>query len=189
MVKGKAAAADVRIPQNRDEAAEMIAAFGAAAREVALIEAAMKENLIAVKKAAEAEAAPHVKTADQLFKGLSIYCEANRQVLLGNSGLKTVEFATGTVSWRHKPPKVSLTDESDNIISRITEKAGDAMSRGDQATSLSYLNFVREKRELDKESMLKHPDLARTIDGVRIGRGGEVFEVKPFGAELSEAAE
>lgn len=189
MVKAKAAAANVRIPQNREEVAEMIAAFGAAAREVELIEAAMQEELADVKKTAEAEAAPHVKKAQDLFVGLKLYCETNRQVLLGNSGLKTVEFATGSISWRFKPPKVTLSGDLEEIMARISDKAGLAMARKDPETGYAYMNFIREKRGIDKEAMLKNADLARTIDGVRIGRGGEVFEVEPFAPQLAEAAQ
>ncbi len=187
MAKGKAAAANVRIPQNRDEVAEMIAAYGAELREIELIETAMKESLITVKQDAEKEAAPHVEAAKKLFAGLQIYCEANRQVLLGNTGLKTAEFATGKVAWRFKPAKVTLKGEHDDIIGCILEKQADALARGE--TGENYANFLRLKREIDKESMLKNPDLARTIKGVSVGRGGETFEIEPFGAELSEAAE
>lgn len=187
MVKAKAAAADVRIPQNRDEAAAMIAEFGAAAREVELIQTALNASLAAVKADAEKEAAPQVEKAKQLFVGLKMYCEANRQTLLGNSGIKTVDFGTGTVAWRWKPSKVTLSGNVDDIIARIVAKAGEATERGDSGAV--YLNFLRTKQEVDKDAMLKHADLARTIDGVKIGRGGETFEVEPFGAEISEAAE
>jgi phage host-nuclease inhibitor protein Gam len=187
MVKAKAAAADVRIPQNREEAAAMIAEYGAAAREVELIEAAMKESLIKVKQDAEKEALPHLQTAAKLFKGLQIFCEANRQTLLGNSGLKTAEFATGKVAWRFKPAKVTLSGDVEDIIKRVMDKAADALARGE--TGENFMAFLRLKREVDKEAMLKNQDLARTIDGVRIGRGGETFEVEPFGAEISEAAQ
>jgi phage host-nuclease inhibitor protein Gam len=189
MVKGKAAAADVRIPQNREEAAEMIAEFGAAARDVALIETAMQEQLAKVKQDSEKDAAPHVERAKQLFAGLKIYCEANRQTLLGNTGLKTVQFSTGTVAWRFKPSKVTVSGGAEEVIARIVAKAAEATERGDAAASGNYLNFLRTKHEIDKDSMLKSPDLARTIDGIKIGRGGETFEVEPFGAELSEAAQ
>ena len=187
MVKGKAAAADVRIPQSREEVAEMIAAYGAELRELDLIETAMKESLIKVKQETEKEAAPHIEAAKKLFIGLQIYCEANRQVLLGNTGLKTVEFATGKVAWRWKPAKVTLKGEADDIIERILDKVADALARGE--TGENYSNFLRLKREVDKESMLKNPELARTIEGVRVGRGGETFEIEPFGAELAEAAQ
>ena len=188
MVKAKAAAADVRIPQNRDEAAAMIAEYGAAARELMLLEAELKETLANAKKDVEDRAKPHMKKALDLFRGLQTFCEANRKALLGDSGTKTVNLGTGTVSWRHNPPKVRLTGEHDDIIARIVNAAAEATDRGDDTTSDSYLDFLRTKQEVDKEAMLKNAELARTIEGVSVGRAGEVFAVEPFGAELSESA-
>ncbi|WP_316171063.1 host-nuclease inhibitor Gam family protein [Bradyrhizobium sp. SZCCHNRI1058] len=191
MVKGKAAAANVRVPQNKEEAAEMIAEYGAAIREISIIELAMLESLAKVKKQAEANSEPHSKKAVQLFKGLQIYCEANRQALLGTSGLKTADLGTGKVSWRHKPAKVTLSGEVDQIIERIYAKATAALNRDDAVAALSYKAFIRTSATVDKENMLKNADLARTIEGVRIGSSGEQFEIEPFGAdtEISEAAE
>ena len=187
MAKVKAAAANVRVPQTREDASEMIAAFGKALREAELIKTAMNEGLAKVKQDAERDAAPHIAEAEQLFRGLQIYCEANRQTLLGNSGLKTVEFGTGKVAWRWKPAKVRLTGEHDDIIGRVLSKVADSLARGE--TGENYTAFLRLKREIDKDAMLKNPALARTIEGVSIGRDGEVFEVEPFGAELAEAAQ
>lgn len=189
MVKAKAAAADVRIPQNRDEAAAMIKEYDASAREVARIESAMNAALIKTKADAEAKAKPHVDRAVELFKGLQLYCEANRQQLLGNSGLKTVDFGTGAVKWRWNPPKVRITGGEEAVVDRIAAKKAEAMVRNDVHTEAAYGNFLRVKIEIDKEAMLKDPALARTIEGVSIGRGGETFEVEPFGAEISEAAQ
>jgi phage host-nuclease inhibitor protein Gam len=180
MVKAKAAAANVRIPQNREEAAAMIAEFGAASREIELIETAMNEELAQTKAEAEKKAAPHVNTAKQLFEGLKLYCEANRQMLLGNTGLKTVDFGTGKVAWRWKPAKVRLSGDVEEIIGRILAKAATAID------GASYRAFLRMKQEVDKDGMLKNKDLARTIEGVSIGRDGEVFEIEPFGAGVAQ---
>lgn len=189
MAKGKAAATSVRIPQSKEEATEMISAYGEAAREIALIELAMTEQMDAIKKKAEADAAAYKTRASELFKGLQIYCEANRQALLGTSGVKTADLGTGKVSWRFKPAKVSLSGEVDDIVDRIAAKALDASAREDVAAAASYRAFLRVSTEVDKEAMLKNPDLARTIDGVRIGSSGEVFEIEAFTAELAEAAQ
>lgn len=182
MVKGKAAAASVRIPQSREEAADMIAEFGVALREVELIETAMNDALARAKADAEKQAAPHVARAKDLFEGVKLYCEANRQTLLGNAGLKTVDFGTGKVRWRWKPAKVTLRGELEAIVGRILEKAATAIDGG-----LSYRCFLRTKQEVDKEAMLKNRDLARTIEGVSIGRDGEVFEIEDFEASVAQA--
>lgn len=188
MVKAKAAAADVRIPQNRDEVAAMIAEFGEAARAVAAIEIAMQKKLADTKLAAELESKPHLDKAEGLFKGIKAYCEVNRQQLLGNSGLKTVDFGTGTAKWRYNPPKVKISGGEDAVIDIIAEKKAEAMAKDDAATEAAYGNFLRVKIEIDREGMLKNPDLARTIAGVSIPKGSEIFEIEPFSPELSESA-
>lgn len=191
MVKAKAAAADVRIPQNRDEAAAMIAEYGAAARELLLLEAELKETLANAKKDVEERAKPHMKAALDLFRGIQLYCDANRQQLLANTGTKTVDFGTGTAKWRYNPPKVRIAGGADGeevVIDLIALKKAEAMARDDAATEAAYGNFLRVKVEIDREAMLKNPDLARTITGVTIPKGSETFEIEPFGAELSESA-
>lgn len=188
MVKAKAAAADVRIPQNRDEAAAMIAEYGAAAIEVLRIEAALKAKLADAKKAAEDLAAPFLKQAEDIYKGLHTYCAANREHLLGNSGTKTVDFGTGIVRWRHNPPKVKISGGEEGVLDLISLKKAEAIEKKDVATAAAYGNFLRIKVEIDRDAMLKNPDLARTLTGVTIPKGSEMFEVEPFGAELSESA-
>ncbi|MEY9358985.1 phage host-nuclease inhibitor protein Gam [Bradyrhizobium yuanmingense] len=188
MVKAKAAAADVRIPQNRDEAAEMIAEYGKVAIEIMRIEADLNQALAGAKKTAEDLAAPFLKQAEDIYKGLHTYCAANRQQLLGNSGTKTVDFGTGTVKWRNNPPKVKITGGEDAVVELISLKKAEAVEKKDLPTAASYGNFLRVKVEIDRDAMLKNPDLARTIPGVSIPKGREMFEVEPFGAEISESA-
>lgn len=185
MVKAKAEAANVRVPQSREEAAAMISEFGAALREIELIETTLNDTLQKAKASAEAEATPFKKTADDLFAGLKLYCEANRTTLLGNSGIKTHDFGTGKVAWRFRPSKVTISGGAEAVVEKIDGKMKAAIERGE--TGENYKNFLRVTVEINKEAMLANPDLARTIDGVRIGRSGEVFEVEPFGAQLAEA--
>lgn len=185
MVKGKSDAASVRVPQSREEAAAMIAEFGDVSREVEIIETAMQEKLAGVKIAAEKEAAPHVAKAKELLEGIKIYCTANRQSLLANTGLKSHDFGTGKVSWRFKTARVTFEDEAEVIINRITERYTKAVERGENGND--YKNFLRVTVEIDKDAMRKDAALARSIEGVKVGRDGETFEVEPFSAQLAEA--
>lgn len=181
----KAPAANVRVPQNRDEAAAMIKELGETEREIELIATATAASLANIKAAAEREAADHKKKVKELFAGLKLYCEANRQVLLGNSGLKTVDFGTGKAAWRNTVARVTFEEEEDVIIVRIDDKMRAAIERGE--TGEDYKNFLRLKVGIDKEAMRKNADLARSIEGVKVGNSGETFEVEPFAPALSEA--
>ncbi|RJF70897.1 host-nuclease inhibitor Gam family protein [Rhodopseudomonas palustris] len=171
MVKGKAAAAVMRVPQNRDEARAMIADYGAKLREVERIEADMNDALAAVKQSHLAKATPIADQANDLLKGLQIWCEANRVELTQNGKSKTVDFGTGKVAWRWNPPKVRISGGDDVVVARIQDKGA------------NYAAFLRTKLELNRDAMLANPDLARTVDGVSIGRGNESFIVEPFAAE------
>lgn len=177
MVKGKAAAAAVRVPQSREEASSMIADYGMKLREVGRIEADMNDLLAEVKKEYLARATPLADEANDLLKGLQIWCEANRAQLTQCGKSKTVDLGTGKVSWRYNPAKVSLRGKAEDIIARIKD-AGEA-----------YLKFLRETVELDRVAMLRDPNLAKQIEGVRIASAGETFTVEPFAAEqLAEVA-
>jgi phage host-nuclease inhibitor protein Gam len=185
MTKKKLNAASIRVPQNRDEVAKMIAELGEHDRAVEKIEADMNSALAKVKEAATERAKEHKAKAEELLAGVHIYCTANREALTDGGKTKTVDFGTGEVAWRWKPAKVRLSGDEEDIIARI-------QSKGRQ-----FANFLRTKIEVDKDAMLKHQALAKTIEGVSIGRGGETFSVEPFAQEtvapqseaLAEAAQ
>lgn len=174
MVKKKINAADLRVPQNRNEAADMIREIGEHEREVARLETEMNAALARVKADAEGRMKPLQVKAELLVEGLHVYCSANRAALTNDGATKTVDFGTGTVSWRYSPPKVRISGDEEDVIARIKAK-------GDP-----FANFIRAKESVDREAMLKHPDLARTIEGVSVGRaGGETFAVEPFAQETA----
>ena len=174
--KSAMAAVAVRVPQSRDEAQSMLAEYGRAMRDVEAIETRMNQALADTKEQYLNEAKPFSAKADELFKGLQLYCDANRALLTGNDRNKTVDFGTGKVSWRHNPPRVTLRGKVEDVIARI--KTG-----GEQ-----FQDFLRATFEIDKVAMLRNPNLAEKIEGVRIVSAGETFTVEQFSDEqLSEA--
>lgn len=177
MVKGKAAAIKIRVPQTREEASNMLADYGAKLREVERIESEMNDALAEVKKTYLAKATPIADAANDLFKGLQIWCDANRARITDDNKTKTADLGTGKVSWRVNPPKVNLRGKVEDIIARIK-------SLGDP-----YKKFLRATVELDKVEMLRDPNLATSIEGVKVSSAGETFTVEPFAAEqLAEVA-
>jgi phage host-nuclease inhibitor protein Gam len=171
MAKKKLNAADIRVPQSRDEAAEMIAELGRHDRAVQMIEAAMNDALAKLKADAAERAKDHEIKAKALMQGLLLYCTANRDALTDNGKTKTIDFLTGTAAWRFKPASVRISGGEEDLIKLIADKGGD------------YLNFLRQKTEIDRDAMLKNKELARTLAGVTIGSGGETFTVEPFAQE------
>ena len=77
----------------------------------------------------------------------------------------------GEVSWRKRPPKVSI---------RGTEAVIQAL----QSDGLE--RFLRHKAEIDRAAILKEPDVAASVKGITISSGGEDFLVQPFETKLEE---
>jgi phage host-nuclease inhibitor protein Gam len=66
------------------------------------------------------------------------------------------------------PPAVSLRDIKSILVS---------------LKSLGLKQFIRTKEEVDKEAMLKEPDIAKTVKGVSISQYEE-FTAKPAELEV-----
>lgn len=179
MVKGKAqAAATVRVPQSKDELRDMVAEYGKMMRDIERIEIDCEQALADVKKAHVEKAAPLAKASSDLFKGIQTYCEANRVALTSNNTIKTVDVGTGKFSWRTHPPKVTIRGKVEEVIERI-KRAGP-----------EFESFLRATFELDKVEILRNPNLATRIDGIKVASAGETFAVEPFAEEqLAEAAQ
>lgn len=171
MAKAKTRAANLPVPQDRDEAAATVTAIGTLQRQKARLEADMNDELAAIKERFEKDVAPITEAIGEKTDGLAVWAEANRTKLTGGDKTKTVDLGTGVLRWRHRPPSVRLT-KVEAVIESIK--------------ALGFAKkFLRTKVEVDKEAMLKEPEKARTITGVAIGSAGEEFTVEPFEAELS----
>lgn len=179
MVKGKArAAVAIRVPQSKEELRDMIAEYGKLMRDLEHIETDCNQALADVKTEHVRKSEPLAKQADELFKGIQTYCDANRATLTLSNTIKTVDIGTGKVSWRAHPPKVTLRGRVEDIIERI-KRAGE-----------EFAPFLRATVELDKVEILRNPNLATRIEGVKVASAGETFAVEPFAEEnLADAAQ
>lgn len=165
----KAKAVEVAVPRDQAEANAMIAALGAALRERGLIQSALDEMIASIKAKAEAEAEPIQARIGALQTGLQIWAEANRAALLVG-GRKSVDLPAGELGWRLRPPSVRITG-AEAVIAALK--------------ALDLTRFLRVKEEIDRQAMLKEPDVAGAVPGVTIGSAGEEFYVAPLGVELS----
>ena len=169
----KAAAVAFDVPQNREAAADAVAAIGIANRELVRIQTQMNDQLADIKEAWENHAEPYRLKIAELTEGLRVFAEANRAVLTNNYKVKTVALTTGELVWRMNPPSVRLADTEENVIAAC-EAAG-------------HKEFVRYTPALNREAIKADPDAAAGIPGLRIGQS-EAFVVVPFEAELAEVA-
>ena len=86
--------------------------------------------------------------------------------------IATANLVTGEVSWRLRPPSVSIRGV-DTVLETLLR-----MGLG---------RFVRVKNEPNKEAMLNEPEAVRGIAGINIVTGVEDFIVVPFEAQAEGA--
>lgn len=173
MAKSKTRAANLAVPQTREEAAKYVHDIGAAQRRIARIEADMNDAIASAKNQAENLATPLRTEVETLTQGLRIWADANRDALTDGNKRKYADLGTGKIEWRFSPPKVTIRG-LEQVIERIK-----ALRLGEK--------FLRVKEEINKEAMLAEPETAQSIVGVFIGSAGESFSVEPFEAEVQGA--
>lgn len=165
----KTRAVDVAVPRDAAEADAFLAEIGAHVRSAELVQAALDEQVAALKTKAEAEAAPLNARIAALTKGLQVWAEANRESLCVG-GRKTVALSSGEIGWRLRPPSVRIAS-----IGAVMEAL----------RSLGLGRFIRTKEEIDKQALLAEPQVAVNVPGVSIGSQGEDFFVQPVALPLA----
>jgi len=168
----KVAAIEHYVPQSRDEAAECVAEIGRKQRERDRIQAAMNDELAIVRDSYEAKAKPHADRISELTRGVHLWCEANRASLTQDNKVKFHTFATGEVKWRMRPPSIAIRGVE--AVAAVIQKMG-------------LPRFLRTKVEIDKDALLKEPDVAKSIAGISVVQK-EDFVVVPSETNLDEVA-
>lgn len=165
------AAAGGAVPQSKADAMRDIKAIGDLQRELGRIEADINDQIAAITN----KAAPRIETLHErlteLQAGVQTWCEAHRVEICGKG--KSANLVTGEVSWRQRPPSVSIT-KADDVIARL---------RG-----LGLTRFIREKEEVNKEAILAEPAEVAGIKGVKVVSGVEDFVITPFEVDVGEPA-
>lgn len=162
----KQAASDV--PQTRDDVASDIRRIGDLTRERLRLTTEMNDRIAAIT----AEYQPAIEAGDAetetLRAGVQSWCEAHRDELTRAGRVKTANLITGEVSWRQRPPSVSVRGQ-DAVIETLRR--------------LGLGRFVRVREEVNKEAVLHDPDALAGINGIRIVTGVEDFVISPFEQE------
>ncbi|MBU1045685.1 host-nuclease inhibitor Gam family protein [Patescibacteria group bacterium] len=158
----------VPVPKTLGEAAQFLARIGREQRAIDWIQSNLNTKVEELKAKAMADAKPHQERISELMEGLFAYGEAHRDELTDSGRRKTVEVPTGIFGWRMTPPAVSLR----NVRSIL-----------EYLESLGLRRFIRIKKEVNKEALLKEPEVAGTIKGVRISQREE-FVAKPAELEV-----
>jgi phage host-nuclease inhibitor protein Gam len=171
--RAKAPAPSLPVPQSAAEADDAIRRIGTLQGLIDLHQAAHTEHAAALVAAVHAQIQPLRDEMTGLTEGLRTWAEANRAALqMGAGGAKTIQFSAGCLRWRVRPPRVTIKGAVETVIARI--KALDLAG-----------HFLRTAEAIDREAMLRQPELAGSIEGVTIGSAGEDFEVIPATAEIA----
>lgn len=155
------------VPQSKNDCAQFIRNIGDLQRQFERERAAMNDAIAATTQQHQPVLADLQQRIEALQAGVQAWCEAHRVELCGPGDKlgKTANLVTGEVSWRQRPPSVSI---------RGAETVLDTLLR------MGLGRFVRVKNEPNKEAMLAEPDAVRGIAGISIATGVEDFIVTPF---------
>ena len=164
--------APISAPQTINDCAADIKKLGDLQRQQARIVADMNDAIAAITKQHQPELEALGERITVLQKGVEIYCTANRHDLTNGGKTKTANLVTGEVSWRQRPPSVSV---------RGVDMVLETLRR------MHLEQFIRVKQEVNKDAILADQDAVRGIAGITIVSGVEDFAIVPFEVEASQA--
>ncbi|HGU0933965.1 TPA: host-nuclease inhibitor Gam family protein [Escherichia coli] len=161
-------AAAAYVPQNRDAVITDIKRIGDLQREASRLETEMNDAIAEITEKFAARIAPIKTDIETLSKGVQGWCEANRDELTNGGKEKTANLVTGDVSWRQRPPSVSI---------RGVDAVMETLER------LGLQRFIRTKQEINKEAILLEPKAVAGVAGITVKSGIEDFSIIPFEQE------
>ncbi|WP_334467889.1 host-nuclease inhibitor Gam family protein [Arsenophonus sp. PmNCSU2021_1] len=153
------------VPQSREAVCQAIKTLGDLKREQVRTETQMNDAIANITGQYVPRLEQLKKEGKALLNGIQSWCEAHRQALTLDGKVKTVNFTTGTVSWRLRPASCAIrhTDEVLEVLRRMQLE-----------------RFIRVKEEINKEAILNDPSAVKGIVGITVKNGVEDFEIKPF---------
>lgn len=161
-------AAAAYVPQSRDAVVRDIRRIGDLQREAARLETEMNDAIAEITEKYASQIAPLKTSIETLSKGVQGWCEANRDELTNGGKVKTANLVTGDVSWRQRPPSVSI---------RGVDAVMETLER------LGLQRFIRTKQEINKEAILLEPKAVAGVAGITVKSGIEDFSIIPFEQE------
>jgi phage host-nuclease inhibitor protein Gam len=98
-----------------------------------------------------------------IFESIFRFAQENKIELTNHNRIRTIKLLTGRFGWRESPSSVHITNKK-TVLESITK--------------LKLERFIRYEPEINKEAILKEPEIAKTINGVSIKKP-EMFFIKP----------
>lgn len=159
--------------QSQDEVDLMIGKIGEAQRKIESIDAALTENIADLKAHAKKEVEPLQVRIGEYLQAIMSWAQANKDSLTAD-GRRTINVSQGSFGWRWPPPSVKV-------------KRGCVETVIETLRARRLKQFLRTITELDKEAILRAPDLITKIPDIEV-RQDEVFFVKPLKVESEMTA-
>jgi len=160
--------AQLDVPQSRDEAAQYIRQIGDLQRRMLREQAEMNDAIAHLTETYQPRLELLKGDIGTRQEGLQAWCEANRADLTNNGRVKTANLVTGEIQWRQRPPSVSVRG-ADSVIETLLR--------------LGLKQFVRTKKEINKDAILNQPELVAGVAGIKVVTGVEDFVITPFEQE------
>ena len=159
--------------QDKAEVSAYIRQIGDLQREIKRLETEAGDKKSAIEQEYAERAAPLCKAVMDLSESVAAYCEAHKDELTENGKTKTVDFTTGLIKWRIRPPSVKVTGVA-AVLAWLSEKS-------------AFAEFVRTKQEIDKDAILNQKERFADgqVPGIKIVSGVEDFVIEPTEQELA----
>lgn len=188
--KLKAPAATVPMPQSRDEAAQFIHRIGNMTRETQRLSAEMNDEIALITSRMQPRIDSLAQQLKQLQCGLQSYCEVHRAELTDGLKVKFANLITGMVTWRQRPPSVSLSKE-EAVLATLRTLGLQRYIRSKEAVDkdavLSAVSAAKNTPSSDPalEALLAEAKLVCSVPGIKVVTGIEDFGIEPFEQEVS----
>lgn len=150
--------------QSKKQAQVCIKAIGDTNRKIKQLEAQMEKEIAKITAKYAERLTLLQELSVQMTNTVQVWCQNNKDKLLTDD-VKTANLITGEVVWRKRPPSV-VGKSTPELIARL-ERFG-------------LERFVRVKKELDKQAILKDPSAIADIEGISVQDGKEEIIIKPF---------
>lgn len=187
------------VPRSDEQAEAQIARIGVLEREIAAADVKRKGAVALLEEQLAAPTKPMVEEKAELIEGLRLWAEANRDRLTGNGKKKSAQLLTGKIAWTAGRKSLEIAGEEAAVIAEIqkrivrltqkiaaTPEPGKTRQLTEEREALRA--FLREATSLNKAAMKDRPEVAATLDGVRIVTAAETFDAKPLASQIPEVA-
>lgn len=192
--KTKSKAAQAPVPKDVNDCAAQITLLGRLMRQHTIAKAAVDEQVAIIINSAAPELAELQANIKLVHDGIQIFAEGHRHELTSGNKTKTANLTTGEITWRQRPPSVTVRNAQAVVDTLKALGLSDYVRVEETVNKQAILDLDSavsrlSKAELSESSgqalaharrLIDHAELIATIAGISITKGVEDFAVVPF---------